>query len=84
MPDYSFIAVLSDIHGNIDALDAVLTDTGRFPLREIVCLGDIVGYGPEPAECAQRVMDNCSRCVFGNHEAMVFLSPKIQENGSRG
>jgi diadenosine tetraphosphatase ApaH/serine/threonine PP2A family protein phosphatase len=80
MPDYSFIAVLSDIHGNIDALDAVFADTERFPVREMVCLGDIVGYGPESAECVQRVMENCSRCVLGNHEAMVFLSLQIQES----
>jgi diadenosine tetraphosphatase ApaH/serine/threonine PP2A family protein phosphatase len=74
MPNPSaFFAIISDIHANIDALDAVLADIEQWPCRGVLCLGDIVGYGPEPAACVQRVMDTCAVSVFGNHEAMLFL-----------
>ena len=69
----SFFALLSDIHGNIDALDAVLDDVARHPCCGILCLGDVVGYGPEPARCVQRLMETCVVSVLGNHEAMLFL-----------
>jgi hypothetical protein len=62
-----FFAVVSDIHANIDALDAVMADILTFPIRGIFCLGDIVGYGPEPGECVRRVMDTCAVSVLGNH-----------------
>jgi len=73
----SFFAIISDIHANLDALDAVLADIETFPVRGTLCLGDIVGYGPEPAACVQRVMDTCAVTVIGNHEAMSFLPKKI-------
>ncbi len=67
-------AVLSDIHGNLVALDAVLRDIDHFsieqraPIDALWCLGDIVGYGPEPRECVQRVRELCQFCVAGNHD----------------
>ena len=67
-------AVLSDIHGNDDALQAVLNDINTFmieqhaPLNAIWCLGDIVGYGPEPSVCVRRVREYCDRCIAGNHD----------------
>jgi len=73
----SFFAIISDIHANIDALEAVLADIRDFPVRGILCLGDIVGYGPEPAECVKQVMENCAASVLGNHEAMLLLADKI-------
>jgi diadenosine tetraphosphatase ApaH/serine/threonine PP2A family protein phosphatase len=73
----AFFAIISDIHGNIDALEAVLADIGQWPCRGILCLGDIVGYGSEPAACVQRVMDTCAISVFGNHEAMLFLADQF-------
>ena len=54
-PQASFLAIFSDIHGNIDALSAVLADIDQFPVRGMFCLGDIVGYGSEPASCVQRL-----------------------------
>jgi len=73
----SFFAIFSDIHANIDALDAVLKDIRYFPVRGMLCLGDIVGYGPEPGECVKKVRDLCSVTVLGNHEAMLLLADKI-------
>jgi diadenosine tetraphosphatase ApaH/serine/threonine PP2A family protein phosphatase len=74
---YFFFAIFSDVHANIDALTAVLADIDQFPVKGIFCLGDTVGYGPEPAMCVQRVMDTCAISVLGNHEAMSFLPKKI-------
>jgi diadenosine tetraphosphatase ApaH/serine/threonine PP2A family protein phosphatase len=74
---YNFFAVISDIHANIDALEAVLNDIREFPVRGILCLGDIVGYGPEPAACVRKVMEQCAVTVLGNHEAMLLLTDKI-------
>ncbi len=73
----SFFAIISDIHANIDALEAVLADIERWPCRGILCIGDIVGYGPEPATCVQRVMDTCAVTVLGNHEAMLFVADQF-------
>jgi diadenosine tetraphosphatase ApaH/serine/threonine PP2A family protein phosphatase len=67
-------AVLSDIHGNYEALVAVLRDIERFASEQrasidgLWCLGDIVGYGPEPRECVQRTRELCEFCVAGNHD----------------
>lgn len=74
-----FFAIFSDIHANIDALEAVLEDIRDFPVRGMFCLGDIVGYGPEPAACVKQVMGHCSVSVLGNHEAMLLLADKILE-----
>jgi len=75
----NFFAIISDIHANLDALEAVLADIRDFPVRGTLCLGDIVGYGPEPGECVRWVMDLCSVSVLGNHEAMLLLADKILE-----
>ncbi|MDP6722526.1 MAG: metallophosphoesterase family protein, partial [Pirellulaceae bacterium] len=44
-------ALISDIHANLEALTAVLADIRRQEIRDVLCLGDIVGYGPNPCEC---------------------------------
>jgi diadenosine tetraphosphatase ApaH/serine/threonine PP2A family protein phosphatase len=75
----SFFAIFSDVHANIDALTALLADIEQFPVRGIFCLGDTVGYGPEPAMCVQRVMDTCAISVLGNHEAMLSIADKIAD-----
>lgn len=67
------IAFISDIHGNIDALAAVLKDIQRVGVKRIVCLGDIVGYGGAPAECVRAVRSNCQHTVMGNHETMTVF-----------
>ncbi len=65
------ILVISDIHGNLNALDTVLAHAGKFDAAW--CLGDLVGYGPDPNECVSRVRDlpNLS-CIIGNHDAAAL------------
>ncbi|HAD06708.1 MAG TPA: metallophosphoesterase [Anaerolineaceae bacterium] len=66
----SRILVLSDIHGNLDALEAVLGDAGK--VDAVWCLGDVVGYGPQPKECLHRLANLPHlTCVQGNHDAAV-------------
>jgi predicted phosphodiesterase len=61
--------ILSDIHGNLDAFKAVLDDVAsRGGFDQIWCLGDIVGYGPEPKECIQLLRQYDHICVAGNHD----------------
>jgi len=63
------LLLVSDIHGNLPALQRVLEDAGRFDAA--VCAGDIAGYGPDPAECIERVGALGFRSVAGNHDAAV-------------
>jgi diadenosine tetraphosphatase ApaH/serine/threonine PP2A family protein phosphatase len=60
-------AVLSDIHGNLEALSAVLADIARHPVSHVFCLGDLVGYGPNPVECIEKAMD-WDVVVLGDHD----------------
>jgi len=69
------VAILSDVHANIEALDAVLADIDRQGIGTIYCLGDVVGYGPDPAACLDRVMTRCEFTVMGNHDHAVFMEP---------
>lgn len=61
------VLVISDIHANLTALDTVLDDAGDFDA--VWCLGDLVGYGPDPSECVERVraLPNL-QCLIGNHD----------------
>ena len=73
------IAVISDIHGVLVALDAVLDDMDRDRYDEIVCLGDVALRGPQPVECLERVQDLGCPVVMGNtDEWMVSESPTWQ------
>jgi predicted phosphodiesterase len=61
------ILVISDIHANITALEAVLADAGK--VDQVWCLGDIAGYGPDPNECIERVRGLSKlTCMMGNHD----------------
>lgn len=63
--------VISDVHANLTALNAVLADAGS--VERVWCLGDIVGYGPDPNECIERIMDLPGlQCVKGNHDAAIL------------
>jgi diadenosine tetraphosphatase ApaH/serine/threonine PP2A family protein phosphatase len=65
------VAVISDIHGNLHALEAVLTDILREGTDEAWCLGDVVGYGPHPNECCALVRERAGLCLCGNHDLAV-------------
>ena len=64
-------ALLSDIHSNLEALEAVLEDIAGQTVDELLCLGDLVGYGADPNECIQRIRDLTSHVVAGNHDSAV-------------
>ena len=65
-------AFISDIHANLEALEAVLKDIENKKVDEIICLGDIVGYGANPNECVELVSRNCPITLLGNHDAAVI------------
>jgi diadenosine tetraphosphatase ApaH/serine/threonine PP2A family protein phosphatase len=62
------LAIVSDIHGNIDALEAVLADIEKVGVDGMVCLGDFVGYGAAPNECIARLRPMIEHAVAGNHD----------------
>ena len=65
------ILVLSDIHANLSALDSVLAAAG--PVDAVWCLGDVVGYGPDPNECVERLRELPNlTCLVGNHDAAAL------------
>ena len=68
-------ALISDIHGNLEALEVVLDDIKAQGITEIFCLGDIIGYGPNPRECIDRVMDTCKITLLGNHDQGAMFDP---------
>lgn len=65
-------AIISDIHANLEALEAVLADIAQFGVAEILCLGDVVGYGPNPVECTEIVRRRCKLSLCGNHDNAVI------------
>jgi predicted phosphodiesterase len=62
------IAVISDIHGNLAALESVFSYIDSAGVDEIYCLGDTVGYGPYPNECIELVNNRCKGIIIGNHD----------------
>ncbi|MCK4753040.1 MAG: metallophosphoesterase family protein [Planctomycetes bacterium] len=68
-------AVISDIHSNLEALTTVLTDIEKRGIKTIYCLGDVVGYGPNPKECLDLIIEKTKWCVLGNHDYAVFYEP---------
>lgn len=68
-------AILSDIHGNHAALQAVLRDVASQSCEQIICLGDVVGYGPEPQLCVD-VVQEFDACILGNHDLAALFDPE--------
>ena len=75
-------AILSDIHGNYVALQAVLRDVAAQQCDEIICLGDVVGYGPEPQQCVDEVA-KFDACILGNHDLAALFDPEGFSSAAR-
>ncbi len=65
-------AIISDIHSNLEALQKAMSIIDENKVDEIICLGDVVGYGANPNECVDIVRSRCSTIVLGNHDAAAL------------
>lgn len=74
-------AIVSDIHGNLAALEAVMEDLRSQSVTQIICLGDVVGYGPNPCECLDAVM-NFEFTILGNHDSSALFDPEGFNNSA--
>ncbi|MBC8356475.1 MAG: metallophosphoesterase family protein [Planctomycetes bacterium] len=68
-------ALISDVHANLEALNAVLADIRDQGITDIFCLGDIVGYGPNPCECLDQVIKLAQVTILGNHDQATLFDP---------
>ncbi len=75
------LAVISDIHSNLESLSEVLADIKGQDVSEVICLGDVVGYGPNPRECIDEVM-KCKVCLLGNHDQGALFDPEGFNTGA--
>ena len=73
------IAIFTDIHGNKEALKAIIKDTKKEKIDEVICLGDVVAIGPNPSECLDMIIDKKIKLILGNHELYVTRGPEIDE-----
>lgn len=71
------VAVISDVHANLYALEAVLGEIDRRSPAQIWCLGDTVGYGPHPNECCALVQERCALVLIGNHDLVALGSAEV-------
>lgn len=68
-------AIISDIHANLESLCAVIKDIEQYTIDEILCLGDIVGYGADPEACTDIIMDKADFTLMGNHDYALIHGP---------
>jgi len=73
------VAVLSDVHGNLHALEAVLQAVDAAGVDEVWCLGDVVGYAARPNECCELVRARTSVCLAGNHDLVIVGTLGLEE-----
>ena len=66
------MALLSDVHANLPAFEAVLADIRATSVDAVWCLGDLVGYGAQPDECVALAREACDACLVGNHDLVVI------------
>ncbi|MCA9167376.1 MAG: metallophosphoesterase family protein [Planctomycetales bacterium] len=74
-------AIISDVHGNLEALEAVLSDIQSEGISTVYCLGDVIGYGPNPCQCIDRVMQ-LTACILGNHDQAALFDPEGFSSGA--
>lgn len=72
------LAIISDIHSNLPALEAVLIDLQKAKPDAVLCLGDVVGYGADPLACVKLVREWCDAVVLGNHDLAVATGEGIE------
>ncbi len=72
------IAVIADIHGNLEALQSILEDISNKSVEEVVCLGDTIDIGPNSRECIDLLIDNNIKMVLGNHELYLLRGTDIE------
>ncbi len=75
-------AIISDIHSNLAALEAVLADIEQRNVGRMICLGDLIGYGPDPVACADLVSRHCEWSLMGNHDFGVLYEPTNFNNAA--
>ena len=73
------VAVVSDIHGNRHAFEAVLADVATTGADELWCLGDVVGYGADPDACVELAREHAAVCLAGNHDLAVTGALPLDE-----
>jgi diadenosine tetraphosphatase ApaH/serine/threonine PP2A family protein phosphatase len=73
------VAIVSDIHGNRHAFEAVLEDVASGPAVEVWCLGDVVGYGADPNDCCELAREHCGVVLSGNHDLAVTGELSLDE-----
>src|SRR5580658_9994153 len=73
------VAILSDIHGNRQAFEAVLAEVAKTDAQEIWCLGDLVGYGADPDVCVELARRHAAVCLAGNHDLAVIGEVPMDE-----
>ena len=78
------VAIISDLHSNAEALEAVFEHIRGQGLADLVCLGDVVGYGPEPEFCVDLVRGHARWCLLGNHDEAVFSDASDFNSHARG
>ncbi len=78
------IAVFSDIHGNLQALETIVQDIKKNNFDEVICLGDIIAMGPNPKECIDLIIENNYKMVLGNHELYYLKGTQIDDEMGEG
>ena len=73
----SKLAIISDVHGNLEALNSIIKDIKKENIDEIICLGDTIGIGLNPKECLDILINNNIKTVLGNHELYFLKGPEI-------
>ncbi len=78
------LAIISDLHSNREALEAVFADIRARGITDLVCLGDVVGYGPDPEFCVDLVRGHARWCLMGNHDEALFRDASDFNPHARG
>ena len=78
------LAIISDLHSNREALEAVFADIRERGITDLVCLGDVVGYGPDPEFCVDLVRGHARWCLMGNHDEALFRDASDFNPHARG